>query len=147
MKKRKRKKRRKRCRYYVNTNFFVDLDEGKREAIELAKRNRGALCTSTVLVYEYRQYGIGYVAKRLARRYGIRVYKLAVLTLLEEASSIAGPSASANTVFDYAHILAAKRIGAKTFVTSDKASCRRAIRLGLCCLNHRSGETLCPTQE
>ncbi len=92
-----------------------------------------------------RQYGIGYVAKRLARRYGIRVYKVRVLALLDEASSIAGPNVSANTVFDYAHILAARKLGAKTFVTSDRASCRRAIRLSLCCPDHREGREECPT--
>jgi len=140
-----RRKRRRRCRYYVNTNFFVDLEEGRLEAVQFAERYRGYICTSSVLVYEYRQYGIGYVARRLARRYGIRVYKVRVLALLDEASSIAGPNASANTVFDYAHILAARKLGAKTFVTSDKASCRRAIRLGLCCLDHREGREECPT--
>ena len=143
----KTKKRRRRCKYYVNTNFFVDLEEGRKEAIEFAKKHRGNLCTSTLLIYEYRQYGLGYVARRLARRYEIHVYKVAILSMLERANSLAGSRASSNTVFDYSHILAAKRIGAKAFVTADKRSCRRAIRLGFCCLNYRSGETLCPTQE
>ena len=79
-----------------------------------------------MLVYEYRQYGLGYVARRLARRYGIRIYKVAILSMLKRASSLAGPRASGNTVFDYAHMLAAKRVGAKVFVTADNRSCRRA---------------------
>ncbi|MEB3778774.1 MAG: hypothetical protein GSR85_00870 [Desulfurococcales archaeon] len=43
-----------------------------------------------------------------------------------------------------AHILAAKRLGARFFVTSDTASCNRAIKLGIKCINHRTGEEYAP---
>ena len=147
MARRYRHKRRRRCRYYVNTNFFVDLGEKRREAVGFAKRNRGFICTSTVLVFEYRQHGKGYVARDVARRYGIRIYKVPVLALLSEARELAGPGASSNTIFDYAHILAAIQLGIDYFVTSDKAACNKAISLGLCCINHRTGETRCPIQR
>jgi hypothetical protein len=59
------------------------------------------------------------VAKRIARLYGARVYKVPMLSLLEEAGRLAGPGASGNTVFDYAHVLAARRLHVHVFVTAD----------------------------
>ena len=60
------------CRYYVNTNFFVDLEEGRPGAVGFARRRRG-LCTSTLLVWEYREEGLGWLARRLAREYRIGI--------------------------------------------------------------------------
>ena len=134
----KTKKRRRRCKYYVNTNFFVDLEEGRKEAIEFAKKHRGNLCTSTLLVAEYRAVGRGFVAKRLAKTYGIRVYKVKRSKYVREARSLLGVDASPNTVIDAAHVLIARRLGT-VFVTSDKRACKRAIRLGVDCINYREG--------
>ncbi|AEM38400.1 hypothetical protein Pyrfu_0529 [Pyrolobus fumarii 1A] len=142
----RRSRRRGRCKYYVNTNFFVDLSEERSEAVSFARRNRGVICTSTVLVFEYRQYEKGFVARSIARRYDIRIYRVPVLALLSEARDLAGPHASINTIFDYAHILAAKMIGAEYMVTSDKGACNKAIELGLCCINHGSGGERCLTR-
>lgn len=41
------------CLHYVNTNFFVGLEEGVREAVEFARRYRGEIRTSRLLVREY----------------------------------------------------------------------------------------------
>ena len=43
--------RKRKCRYYVNSNFVVDLMRGRREAVGLARRLKGRLCTSRVLLY------------------------------------------------------------------------------------------------
>jgi len=51
---------------------------------------------------------------------------------------------SDNTVYDIAHILAAMMIGASYVVSADEATCRRAIRLGIPCINHRTGEEYAP---
>lgn len=131
------------CRYYVNTNFFVDLEEGRAEAVGFARRRRG-LCTSYVLLHEYRAAGRASIALRLARTYNIRVYKVPVLRLRKRARALllewGVEEPSENTVYDLAHILAAMMIGALYVVSADEATCRRAIGLGLHCINHRTGE-------
>ncbi|BES82752.1 hypothetical protein [Pyrodictium abyssi] len=140
---------RRRCRYYVNTNFFVDLEDSRREAIEFALRHRGMLCTSKLLIREYAAVNKQATARLLARSYGIRVYSVGVLRLLKRAKSLLqkwGVAAlSDNTVVDVAHILAAKELGARYFVTSDSQACKKAIRLGLYCINHRTGEEYAPS--
>ncbi len=134
---------RRRCRYYVNTNFFVDLELERPEALLFAKRRRN-ICTSQVLVHEYRAVGKPSKALSLARSYGIRIYKVPVLRLRRKARAllmewgITRPSE--NTIYDVAHILAAKLLGASYFVTADDSACRKAIRLGIPCVNHRTGE-------
>ena len=132
-----------RCRYYVNTNFFVDLEEGRREATSLARRRAG-LCTSNLVVWEYREAGLGWLARRLAREYGIAVVWAPILRAARLAERLA-PRAGWNTKLDYAHIIIALSTpGVDTFVTSDAGACRRALRLGLYCLNHRTGEERAP---
>ncbi|MCE4603304.1 MAG: hypothetical protein F7B18_08995 [Desulfurococcales archaeon] len=137
---------RRKCRYYVNINFFVDLEGEKPEAVAFARR-RG-LCTSSVLLHEYRIAGKPPRALRLARAYGIRIYKVPVLRLRRRARALllewGVKEPSDNTVYDVAHILAAKILGASYFVTADDAACRRAIRLGVSCINHRTGEEYAP---
>jgi len=131
---------RKRCRFYVNTNFFVDLEKGEPKAVAFARKHRGELCTSTLLVMEYRAVGKGYVAKRIAREFGIAIVKASrgivsrALRVCREVLGIARPSP--NTVIDVAHILMAKRLGA-TFVTADESSVSRARKLGVEALNYR----------
>ena len=132
------------CRYYVNTNFFVDLEEGRREAVEFARRRRG-LCTSTLLVWEYREEGLGWVARRLAREHGVRIVWVPVLRVARLVRERVAPNAGWNTRLDYAHILVALNTpGVQALVTSDNDTCRRAIRLGLYCINHRTGEEHAP---
>ncbi len=134
-----------RCRYYVNTNFFVDLEEGKPEAVGFARRRRG-LCTSTILVWEYREEGLGWLARRLAGQHGIVIVRVNPRRAFELAfRRLAPPGSTLNTILDYAHILAAVSTPCvKTFVTGDRASCNRALRLGLYCINHRTGEEHAP---
>jgi len=136
------------CRYYVNTNFFIDLEEGRSEALDFLKRRQG-VCTSRILIREYAAVGRQAAARRLARVHGIRVYRVPVLRLLRMARMVLAEwgvdRPSENTVVDVAHILAAKRLGARFFVTSDRTSCNRAIRLGLTCINHRTGEEHAPS--
>lgn len=133
-----------RCRYYVNTNFFVDLEEGRPEALEFARRRRG-LCTSTILIWEYREVDQGWLARMLARRHGIGIIWVPVLQVMEIVKETLAPHAGRNTRLDYAHILVALNTpGIRTFVTSDRDSCNRALRLGLYCINHRTGEEYAP---
>lgn len=143
-----RRRRGGRCRYYVNTNFFIDLEEGRRETIEFARRYQGRLCTSRILVREYAAVNRQGIARRLAELYGVAIYKVPVSSLLERARrvlrswGVERPSDS--SVADVAHMLAARMLGASYFVTGDRRACRRAIRLGLSCINHRSGEYYAP---
>ena len=135
------------CRYYVNTNFFVDLEEGRRGALEFLRRRRG-VCTSRILVREYAAVGRQAVARRLAAMHGISIRKVPVLRLLKAARRVLAEwgvrEPGENTLVDVAHILAALRLGARFFVTSDRAACNRAIRLGIKCINHRTGEEYAP---
>ena len=134
------------CRYYVNTNFFVDLEEGRPGAVGFARRRRG-LCTSTLLVWEYREEGLGWLARRLAREYRIGIVWVPVLRVARLVRERIAPRAGWNTRLDYAHILVALSTpGIRTFVTSDRDTCRRALRHGLYCLNHRTGEEYAPPQ-
>ena len=136
-----------RCRYYLNTSFFADLEAGRPEALAFARRRRG-LCTSSVLLYEYRAAGRASVAKALARTYGVRVYKVPVRRLRERAILLLAEwgvtKPSDNTILDVAHILAAKAVGATYMVSADASTCKRAIRLGLYCINHRTGAEHAP---
>jgi len=136
-----------RCRYYVNTNFFVDLEEDVNSAVTFARRHRG-LCTSSILIWEYREVGQGRLARRIARLYRIVVVRVNVRRAFELAlENLARPGSSYNTVLDYAHILVALNTpGVNTFVTGDEDSCRRALSLGLYCLNHRTGDEYAPPQ-
>ena len=133
----------------MNTNFFVDLEDSREEAIEFALRRKGTLCTSKLLIREYAAVNKQAAAWLLAWSYDIRVYTVGVLRLLKRAKSllqkwgIAAPSD--NTVVDIAHIIAAKELGARYFVTSDSQACKKAIRLGLYCINHRTGEEYAPS--
>ncbi|MEB3778773.1 MAG: hypothetical protein GSR85_00865 [Desulfurococcales archaeon] len=72
------------CRYYVNTNFFIDLEEERSEALEFLKRRRGVY-TSRILIREYAVVGKQAMARRLAMTHGIRVYRVPVLRLLKAA--------------------------------------------------------------
>jgi len=56
----------------------------------------------------------------------------------------ASPHVGPNTLLDLVHIYAAKAIGARYFVTADRAACRRAIKAGLCCMEYREGRERCP---
>ena len=139
----RKKRRRKRCRYYVNTNFVVDLLEKRREAIVFAVRHRGTICSSRVLLHEFKGTGKLVDAKRILGSYGITVYKLGkrrawVAARVEEAIAVL-PRVGPNTLLDWIHIFAARALGAKYFVTADRAVCKRAIRAGLCCINYREG--------
>ena len=55
-------------------------------------------------------------------------------------------SAGTNTIYDVAHMLIAKKLGA-AFVTADKRACRRAVKLGVPCYNYRTGEMLWPEEK
>ncbi len=136
-----------RCRYYVNTNFFVDLEEDRPEAIAFARRRSG-LCTSTILLWEYREEGLGWLARRLARQHEIRIIWVPVLRIARLVKERVAPRAGWNTRLDYAHILVALNTpGVQMFVTSDQDTCRRALRLGLYCMNHRTGEERAPSSS
>ncbi len=133
-----------RCRYYVNTNFFVDLEEGVPGALGFARARRG-LCTSSIILWEYREVGQAWLARRLAADHGIAIVRVPIIRAARAAREVAPRGSSWNTILDYAHILAAlstPRID--TFVTSDAQSCNRALRMGLYCINHRTGEERAP---
>ncbi len=124
--------RRYKCRYYVNTNFVIDLGKGDYSAIGFARRFHGFLCTSSILVYEFRRVGRGSWCRNLLRRYGIHVIRVPVLRYYRRAIEVLRDMGvrrpSENTVFDTAHILVCRDHGL-AFVTSDKRSCNRAIRV------------------
>ncbi len=129
-----------RCRYYVNTNFVVDLGRGGYHAMIFARRYRGLLCTSSILVYEFRRAGRGSWCRDLLRRHSISIIRVPVLKYyrraLEVLRDLGVKRPSENTVFDTAHILVCLDHGL-VFVTSDKRSCNRAIRLGVECIMYR----------
>ncbi len=132
----------------MNTNFVVDLLEARREALVFAEKLRGAMCTSTVLIHEFKGTGRLSDVKHTLERYGVAVYKLRkkkawIAARVAEAISSA-PRIGPNTLLDWIHVYAARALGAKYFVTADRAACRRAIRAGLCCVNYREGREECP---
>ena len=137
--------KKRRCRYYVNTNFFIDLEKGVPEAEAFATRHRGEVCTSTVLLREFRNVRRGYVARNLARRYGIGIVKvrspsrLAKRALQEAVSRGLSPS----KLYDLMHIYVAKRLRA-ALVTADDWCCREAVKRGVACYNHREGKWYAP---
>ena len=136
-----------RCRYYVNTNFIVDLMMGKRAAVSFARRHRGALCTSSLALVELREVGAAGAAKRALREHGVRVVKLSASTLKRLAKRVLREHptiTSYNTFLDYMHVYIARLLRADYFVTSDRAACNRAIRAGLCCIDPRGGGERCP---
>ena len=140
--------RRSRRLYYVNTNFVVDLKDGVREAIVFARRHRGLLYTSKLAVKEFAAAGLGWLAKRVCTEHDILIVKPVkvwgnVRKSAYQAVARVGAS-SANTIADYLHIYTALYTGARYFVTADDAACNRALRAGLCCVNHRTGVVLCP---
>ena len=139
----------KRCKFYLDTSFFVDLEKERLEALRFVREHGGELCSSVLLVYEYRAAHRGSVARRLAAEYGIRIIWVRP-SILKQAENILRElgvkNPSMNTIHDTAHILAAKSIGA-IFVTSDKRACKRAVKLGVPCINHRTREEHWPEER
>ena len=118
--------RKRRCRYYVNTNFVVNLMKGRREAVSFARRYRGALCTSSLALTEFREVGAAGAARRALQEHGVRVVKLGASTLKRLAKRILREHptiASYNTFLDYMHVYIAQLLRAEYFVTSDRAAC------------------------
>lgn len=143
-----------RCRYLVNTNFVVDLARGDKRAQEFAVRNKGLLCASRLVFYELEARVEDPRERQVLRRelrrtiedYGIRLlpltrdrFRVLFLRALDALRSLGvdPSSVSINTVHDTIYALLAKEIGAD-FVTGDLAACRRAIRLGVCCVYTRA---------
>ena len=140
--------RRSRRPYYVNTNFVVDLKDGVREAIVFAQQHRGLLYTSKLTIKEFARKRLAWLAKRVCAQYDIAIVKprKARVRIRREAAlafAKAGGS-SPNTFIDYLHVYTALYTGARYFVTADDATCNRALRAGLCCVNHRTGVLQCP---
>ncbi len=146
--------RTRRCRYLVNTNFVIDLAEGDDRARDFAARNRGLLCASRLIFYELEARVDDPEERRALRRelrralenYGVTLLPLTrsrlrslFLRALEALSSLGvDPSTvSLNTIHDTIYALIAKEVGAD-LVTGDLAACRRAIRLGVCCIYTRA---------
>ena len=138
----------------VNTNFVIDLARGDKRAQGFAARNRGLLCASRLVFYELEARvedpGERQALRRELRRaledYGITLLPLTrdrlkalFLRALEtlRALGVDSLSVSINTVHDTIYALIAKEIGAD-LVTGDLAACRRAIRLGVCCIYTRA---------
>ncbi|BEP17258.1 hypothetical protein PYJP_06100 [Pyrofollis japonicus] len=142
-------KRRRRCKYYVNTNFIVDLMRSNAAAVGFAKRRRGVMCSSSLVVAEFREIGRSSAARRAMAEHGVRLVKLRRPTLRRLAKRVIleHPGLSVNSFLDYLHVYAARLMGVEYFVTSDRAACNRAIRAGLCCINYRSGEERCPSSR
>ncbi len=140
--------RRSRRSYYVNTNFVVDLKDGVREAIVFAQQHRGLLYTSKLTIREFAQKRLAWLAKRICTQYDIAIVKpRKVWSKVRKSAyqAVARVRASSpNTIADYLHVYTALYTGARYFVTADDAACNRALRAGLCCVNHRTGVVLCP---
>ncbi len=138
----------KRRRYYVNTNFVVDLWKGRSEATAFALSHRGELYTSKLLIREFSSIGAGWAARRICAEYDIQIVRLSkIWSNVKKAAFRAileSGAISPNTVLDYLHVYTAVYTGAEYFVTADAAACNRALRAGLCCINHRRGTELCP---
>jgi len=84
--------------------------------------------------------------RRALRRHGVRVLRVTrerLRSLLSEAARVLEEEGldatriSMNTLMDTAYILLAKSLGAD-LVTGDWSACKRAIRLGVCCLYTRA---------
>ena len=136
-----------RCRYYVNTSFVIDLMEGHRAAVAFARRAKGELCSSKLLLVEFKGTGRVAAVKETLREYRVTVLRVSPRRMLDEAletlTRMGLREPSDNTIFDTAHILTA-RLYSLTFVTADDAACNRAIRLGVECINYRTGEHRAP---
>jgi predicted nucleic acid-binding protein len=143
-----------RCEYLANTNFVIDLAEDNPKAVEFARENEGLICVSKLLFYELEASiedpeelsALRRMLRRVLQRYHIRLlplsrerYRALFLEALKALNELGlrVEEVSYNTVHDTMHILIAEREGA-VFVTGDLAACRRAIRLGVCCIYTRS---------
>ena len=137
----------------VNTNYVIDLASGDRDAANFANSNLGYVCASRLVFYEVERGIEDPIARREAvsrirralRRHGIRVLRVTrerLRSLLSEAARVLEEEGldasriSMNTLMDTAYILLAKSLGAD-LVTGDWSACKRAIRLGVCCLYTR----------
>lgn len=143
----------KRPRYYVNTTFIVDYADGDPDALGFARGRGGCFATSKLLLVELRRARPGRARelRGALRRLRARVYKVPVLRLLREAvaalHAMGVREPSVNTVFDTAHILAARRLsgrGVRCFATADEAAFKRALRLNVCAADYRTGREECP---
>ena len=131
------------CRYLVNMNYVVDLAAGRSGAWSFAKRNKCSVCAGTVLAAELRRARARSELRRALMEAGVHWLRVAkersrVRRLLARALALLADTGttSINTVYDTAYILEARELGA-TLVTGDKAACKRAIRLGICCIYTR----------
>ncbi len=137
----------------VNTNYVIDLASGDRDAANFAELNLGYVCASRLVFYEIERGIEDPIARREAvsrirralRRHGVRVLRVTrerLRSLLSEAARVLEEEGldvsrmSMNTLMDTAYILLAKSLGAD-LVTGDWSACKRAIRLGVCCLYTR----------
>ena len=121
--------RRRRCKYYVNSNFVIGLAEGRMESLEFARRNRG-LCTSSLVFLEARLKGRDpRPLRELCGRHGITVLnptaKEFMLLRARARRYVDARGLSARYMPDFMHILLAKDSHA-VFVTADKSACKRA---------------------
>ena len=140
----------------VNSNFIIDLASSDPRAVEFAEENEGRICVSKLLFYELEASiddpeelsALRRTLRRVLRKYRVRLLPLSrerYRALFLKALRLLGrlgvrvEEVSYNTVHDTMHILIAKKRGA-VFVTGDLAACRRAIRLGACCIYTRSGD-------
>lgn len=138
----------------VNTNYVIDLANEDRDAVDFARLNLGYVCASRLVFYEVERGIEDPVARRevvsrmrrALRRYGVRVLgatRERLRSLLSEAAGVLEEEGldasriSMNTLMDTAYILLARSIGAD-LVTGDWSACKRAIRLGVCCLYTRA---------
>jgi predicted nuclease with RNAse H fold len=142
------------CRYLADTNFVIDLANNEPRALAFARENRGEICVSRLVFYEL-EVSIDdpkelAKARRMLRstlrNHGITVLELTrdrFKALVKEAFKVLQSlgvnvsEVSFNTIRDTIFALIAKEMHAD-FVTGDLAACRRAIRLGVCCIYTRS---------
>ena len=130
-------KRRRKCRYYVNSNFIIGLVEGRVESLEFARRHRD-LCTSSLVFLEARLKGRDpRPLQEHCKKHGITVVRPTAKTvaLLRSAArkQVKQLGLSSRHIPDFMHVLFAKTLHA-LFVTADRTTCRRARDLGIECI-------------
>jgi len=132
------------CKYMVNMNYAVDLARGESGAWAFASARRCSVCAGVILSAELRRAEARSELRRALTAAGVHWVRVPkerarVRRLLASALALlaAAGTVSANTVYDTAYILEARELGA-TLVTGDRAACKRAIRLGVCCIYTRA---------
>ena len=131
-----------RCKFLVNANFLIDLARNDSRALQIMGRFKGRVCTTDVVLSEFKGgrraevkkvfEGLGGVVVNVPCKDVFLIYKNALF--VADIFGITSP----NSFYDLVHIITAGLYGLE-FVTGDRRACKRASRLSVSCLYYKEG--------